>query len=100
MGSKHTPGPWKWSSPYRFTETLCGCGTLEGPNGEHVLIGCEDSIDACSFGESDAILIEAAPDLLAACKAVVSATKKPVYDGSRALALEQVQAAIARAEGR
>lgn len=82
----HTPGPWttsKLGNPY-----------------DQFAIYADDQSNAlvCNSveGESNADLIAAAPDLLAACHAVEEAQR----GGDYGQAFDMVRAAIAKADGR
>ena len=81
--SKHTPGPWRFSShPHdgNYMRIHCSSDPNEGDN----LRGY--------CGEANARLIAAAPDLLMACIAIANGYK---HKGE-----ELALAAIAKAEGR
>lgn len=93
--SAHTPGPWKtkwypnastWDISNK-SRTICDvCPDPEGP-------------DEKTFpqAEADARLITAAPELLAACEAVMGAVGEDEERFERAL--DEVRAAIAMARG-
>lgn len=87
----HTPGPWK----------------VEIDSDGSVLIMCSDGAhryyigdmeDTCTECHANARLIAAAPDLLEACRAFIEADMQWT-DVANAV-LEQMEAAIAKAEGR
>lgn len=85
--TKHTPGPWKqvggtevWEE--RNVYRICKCSGSYGPKA-----------DAMRF---NARLITAAPELLAACQAIVATWER----GDLAAAARQCQAAIDKAKGR
>jgi hypothetical protein len=102
--SAHTPGPWE---AQRQDRVLTGPHreryanwfvTAEGPSEEEGTHIC--SIQADDTGPrtaSNAHLIAAAPELLAACHAALDS--KAVVLGDREL-IEVMKAAIAKAEGR
>lgn len=107
MTTKHTPGPWRTNAyDHREIEALAG------PEGERYVIGPIavvydiDSIrSGQAVGEANARLIVAAPDLLAACKAILrhddSVLPHNAVDCATApCAYCQVRNAIAKAEGR
>ena len=89
--AKHTPGPWstsEWPSREKDYIRIFAGTTYVGSVG--------NSDDPFERTEANARLIKAAPDLLAACEAVISAGESEnlpttVYDA--------VEAAIAKAEG-
>jgi len=88
--SGHTPGPWL----AEFTS----CGKQDdGCRGGWKIVGPYHSEPHGYHNSSDASLIAAAPDLLAACKRVLGH-----LDGSTGEidAVALLQAAIAKAEGR
>jgi hypothetical protein len=92
MSQKHTPGPWSWTSD----------DTLVGENGAFVLWfgshGDEGGIDS----EADKALIKAAPDLLAACAAVleeIEPINKQFYRDGEWNCIKLVKAAILKAKG-
>lgn len=99
MGEReqHTPGPWKW---------LGDC--LEGPDysdviGSKVACGawCQGGSCVLTISDADKALIEAAPDLLDALRAVDGVSRES--DSALALSLamdriiDQVRAAISKA---
>lgn len=102
--SKHTPGPWK-------AEGYKGL-VVNGPDG--VTLACAPGGKNIEETIANAHLIAAAPDLLAALKAVVDNVDRgdsilrwsPHYVSENALDtddfgnLDSARAAIARAEGR
>ncbi len=92
--TKHTPGPWKVR--LGLNEAF-----IDAPG--IVCLAVVNSLTDTAEAEVNARLIAAAPELLAACKMVVRlvddprspAAKDPWGDG-----LTQLEAAIAKAEGR
>ena len=85
MSTKHTPGPWEWSSVWTSSPT------------RHFLeIGGERVLEEVGpLEEPDGLLIVAAPDILAALKRLVQpniTARLEDYNAARA--------AIAKAEGR
>lgn len=96
----HTPGPWT-ANPARF---------VAGANGDVAIVNDHHSLIAVAYvrnGEeqANARLIAAAPDLLAACRAVAGMEQRArageyidwTSNGNEAIQL--VRAAIAKAEG-
>ncbi len=97
MKATHTPGPWKITGG-RFV----GEGQMIGaPSGHICRVYAPDNRDE----SANARLIAAAPELLAACKAVIghgycantSSVASQDYVSKKAIA--KVRAAIAKAEG-
>jgi hypothetical protein len=87
----HTPGDWRW---FDYPD---GRKLLAGPT--RAVLHCPDAPIACD--PADQRLIAAAPDLLAALKALVDAVEH--REGPSAPVWDQMQAAeavIAKAEGR
>ena len=102
----HTPGPWPMTCSGDGKRIVIGAGLVEGPNGYEV---AEVYSDDCprALAEANARLIAAAPDMLAALKAVAvaaSSESRAVDVISFLIALKglalMVHAAIAKAEGR
>lgn len=95
--SAHTPGPWKVLADTRT-------GAVDVWYGARFV--CTVGVPGASGDESiepDAALIAAAPDLLAACKAALSLVESLPYDPTDRQTLrinDQIEAAIAKAEGR
>ena len=89
--TKHTPGPWAADGSgaifvdKKQGEPIQTCGEYAVRYGE----GTEEAL-------ANAYLIAAAPDLLEACRAALEKCPFPV---GAALAKEQLQKAIAKAEG-
>lgn len=102
--SKHTPGPWKWEFEYQYW-------LLTGANGDVI------ADDGSAGGEyppviestsPNAMLIAAAPDLLAACEAMITWANTPTVhtaEGAKTALRELTKvgeltrAAIAKAKG-
>jgi hypothetical protein len=93
-----TPGPWAWDDE---KESLYG--DYNG-SGELVLCGEWHNDGTASVGyenEADLALIAAAPDLLAACRALMVWTETNSYlHNHDAELVRLIEAAIAKAEGR
>ena len=93
--TKHTPGPWEWEGGELLSDRF------------RVLEWTYSGIDA--YNPADKTLIAAAPDLYAALKRLVDGINDewhplfnspgPMSDDERK-ALEQAEAALAKAEGR
>jgi hypothetical protein len=101
--TEHTPGPWTWEKVDDSTSMLLG----EGQDGCWTSILIVEGCEACAARQRncsmngnrhDFALIEAAPDLLAACKAFLAEWGD--YDGydEAANAVILAKAAIAKAE--
>jgi hypothetical protein len=89
-----TPGPWKVDEPYR-NEVY-----IDGANGRTVAFVTHND-DERKEQAADACLIAAAPDLLAACKALLEGIDEywaTLPEGKAAI--DAARAAVARAEGR
>lgn len=90
----HTPGPWKWFNYPDGRKLLCAdsCAVIHAPDAP---IGIEDD---------DAKVIAAAPDLLAALKALTQDSRFNLVIGGNPNTVNalvaQVDAAINKAEGR
>jgi len=92
MNTKHTPGPWKWET-WNEGKALCHKGLrLFG-----VLVDSRKDWP----GAKDALLIQAAPDLLAACELALHCATVPGGDiKARAKeCIDMLEAAIAKATG-
>jgi hypothetical protein len=118
---KHTPGPWAWGDGFEELETnprnmneeysgpkYADIG-LYGLNGETIIglridhhsIEWDSKNELDDLSAADRALIAAAPELLAACKAVLIPLQDKPMTRAETLALKQVvAAAIAKAEGR
>ncbi len=91
----HTPGPWTYHKNK-------GVRSIDAPSCRF-LFDDERYYPSCSENEDDWPLIAAAPDLLAACKALNALPLIPYPENARTPlcdALALVQAAVAKAEGR
>jgi len=89
--SKHTPGPWS---------AIPDSG--EDHEGDWYILTDDEEAIATGLSESDARLIAAAPDLLAACKAILEHLQIPLTQRMDADALNAwtaARAAIAKVEG-
>lgn len=110
--SRFTPGPWRlvtspyagWEKKYATSEYLGGefLGKIVGPNGEGIYLG-PASMPAL-YGDSNALLIVSAPELLAQLKKVyryiqwIGASRRYSYTDSRNLCIE-TEAIIKKAGG-
>jgi hypothetical protein len=94
--SEHTPGPWTaFALPDR--DGFCTHQIHWSPDGECVTDGV--------YGEANALLIAAAPDLLSALRTLLAESEDwaEVLNGERPSLLDAIDAArsaIAKAEGR
>ena len=99
MDTKHTPGPW-YAGLYDTSPNFLRVGKhmAVGREGDDMLIAvCGTPGFATS--EADARLIAAAPDLLAACKAMLELTETDHGDSEETdAAFDLARAAIAKAE--
>lgn len=88
---KHTPGPWE---VWQLAED-------SDPEGRRIITADEGETEVCGIvpHEADAILIAAAPELLEACQAFVTAYEKPHQLEKTDTALRLAKAAIAKANG-
>ena len=82
----HTPGPWHVESICHQWDVWSGIEIELGGRGETLIVECDK--------EADARLIAAAPDLLAACEALMD-----LHDGRSVRAIVMARAAIAKARG-
>lgn len=94
MKIKHTPGPWILSDT-----TKAGNRKVSGYGWDYfanVTVRMDGTAANCEEGEANARLIAAAPDLLAALKAIVE-----FHQGSKVgkAVQETARAAIAKSEG-
>lgn len=89
---QHTPGPWRTGEPDFY-----GTGIIAGEPGAEIVI-CR-VLDNLLLNGSNAHLIAAAPDLLAALKSVMEWTEFHDVWFQRSLE-EEIEAAIAKAEGK
>ena len=97
---EHTPESWGWEPPiaegfhnYHRLTIADGTEVIATPDAE------EDEGPWIAVRSAHARLIEAAPDLLAACKAHMEATSRPTLRGY-AHVLKLTEAAIRKAEGK
>ena len=84
---KHTPGPWRWDGKY--------CGDIVDADGYSVAGIME--LEEVAETDSNARLIAAAPDLLAACVEFVRKVEDGDARSTRSYA--QMKAAIAKVVG-
>jgi len=100
METKHTPGPWTSNAFAR--EPDCEY-FVAGPEGQWLadVGGGEDYVDHSSMDtqRANARLIAAAPDLLAACEAVLDMVESEGRDTGRGGAFSDMRDAIAKATG-
>ena len=98
---KHTPGPWKVTAHPPYNKVIASHGQGRQPVYFDVAL-CHLETDRA---EANARLIAAAPDLLEACKAMLSAIKDSLASGVSInnhkydAVGQQVLAAIKKAEG-
>src|SRR5262245_29756612 len=93
-----TPGPWKIHQPW------AGFSKITGPDGELIFgiaAGGRDEKQPDRVCDANALLIQAAPDLYAALKAITDQLERigdlrPHKDGQF---IEDARAALARADG-
>lgn len=89
----HTPGPWE----YRVDGN---CVVIEGKGADYVAHTENPETAADRLDIANARLIAAAPDLLAACKKVMTTCGSPSdWNGETREFLLAIEAAIAKAEG-
>lgn len=93
----HTPGPWRWFAGARADTTKPHMKYLVGANeqGFGHTVGLQEPEDT-----ANAHLIAAAPELLAACKALVTLHADPLGGVLEMSARQRAREAIAKAEGR
>lgn len=91
-GAAHTPGPWDDASKYDIVDSVRIFA------GTHYIATVGNSDDTRAQTQSNARLIAASPDLLAALKALALAAVKDL--GDDAPEIRAAIAAIANAEGR
>lgn len=96
----HTPGPWKVLEHARGRGRTCVSTTNESPI---QAIICDIDVKSVKTGEamrlSNARLIAAAPDLLAALVEMLEASERPVNERWFLNVRSHARAAIAKAEG-
>lgn len=103
--SEHTPGPWTNKEHSTFVWSVhgnvCACGD---PHASGHVGYTECGVGCQWLGEAvaNAHLIAAAPDMLAALKALVDADNAPLVmsDAHSVVLMDNVRAAIAKAEGK
>ena len=91
--SEHTPGPWLWSPGGFLYHPVPG---KDVPT--YVLRGVSQYGHVAAISPADKALIAAAPDLLAACEAIVAAFALDDWTEAVAKEMSVVRAAIAKAE--
>jgi hypothetical protein len=89
--SKHTPGPWHLHPTGR--PNVLGLWTVFHGPGE----SCHNQI--CQAEEADARLIAAAPDLLAACQAILETLDMGTWLTGGMHSVVAMRSAVARATG-
>lgn len=91
--SAHSPIPWKKKTGLEGERLI-----VSGERGVDVVCqyGHENTADEIDYVEADGSLIEAAPNLLAACKAALDDDDQPLQCETRRL----LERAIAKGEGR
>lgn len=93
---QHTPGPWQVQPGVYDTNPETACEFPRGPE----VIATPGTVAYCNlYGEADANLIAAAPDMLAALRAIENYCgmyTNPMHDDALA---DQIRAAIAKATG-
>lgn len=97
---KHTPGPWFWCMNDGCFDSLWG-----GANGSQNVMSanedCKSESEVFRFIDvysKDAALIKAAPDLLDACRAMLTCCGgSDNWNGETQEALKKIEAAIAKA---
>jgi|WetSurMetagenome_2_1015567.scaffolds.fasta_scaffold02463_12 hypothetical protein len=93
----HTAGTWKW---FVSSDGQYRCLDSDQGDGEFTPVLIEVRKTACE-SEADLALIAAAPDLLAACKAMLKADGDNRYSAREFVeAKEMMAAAVDKAEGR
>lgn len=85
--AEHTPGPWN----YEWVHTLLRYSRKQ--------VGPWDEMDGNHPDDKDANLIAAAPDLLAAAKAVLAYAAEIEHYPSTGNVYDELGAAVAKAEG-
>ncbi len=105
--SKHTPGPWSYRKVPRKQEWEINTGRC--PNSGHeswtgmsVVFGCDDYPKMGKIvGEANARLIAASPELLEACKAMLSEFNEQMAGivNDEFAVIAKARAAIAKATG-
>lgn len=104
--SKHTPGPWRAYFHEDYPGQMqIGAGEIGGSGDEFdewCIAATFGSADGTENGEANASLIVAAPDMLAALKAVRSELDAMSGNWTEGMSnfAQQADVAIAKAEGR
>lgn len=102
--SAHTPGPWRPGKDCGAVVADHPTWDGDDPKGREMaefyggFLVCESI-----FRKADMNLIAAAPELLEACRTariLIATTCSPAVDAPARLALERLEASIAKAEGR
>jgi hypothetical protein len=94
--SEHTPGPWSVDTEPGKRSTGGDCyAIITTPSGAAFDFMAAPSIDP-AVHHANALLIAAAPDMKAALLAVLAEREK----GARLNCWEQIEAAVAKAEGK
>ncbi len=97
----HTPGPWKLNAAGVSVVTEATDRNGGWPNGMKLALTCHNV--PLRERQANARLMAAAPDLLAACKALVAVLVSPMEADQRMddtiVACRQAQEAIRQAEG-
>lgn len=88
-----TPGPWKVNDRYPFW--------VDGPDGGRIVDLEPYGYPMIDAARANAHLIAAAPDLYAACQAMIRAYQDTTEDGykARVVAIDTISAALAKARG-
>lgn len=100
--SAHTPGPWQVTGQAESARYIVVRAVMSnGKPGRIVArVPFNKEGDVVYTDASDANLIAAAPDLLAALRDLVSAEGLPEGYANRAMLIDAARAALAKAEGR
>jgi hypothetical protein len=70
MTTRHTPGPWRWWTSNSYSR-LSSDATGKDGDVMRCYVSRHDGVGTIEVGEADAVLIEAAPDLLAFAEGIV-----------------------------
>lgn len=100
----HTPGPWEVSASIHWPSSIGAWKAIWGPSTAqltHQKRICLITPNRKAESDSNARLIAAAPELLAACKAadelLSRIPKLPNHKGRKITVIRELQAAIAKA---